>query len=194
MTVAIALGVVFVVSAAVAFAAPILIRDGEGVRAAPQPKFPQPQPTFPQLIACVDPPQPAGAVPDRCWDMATATGRSTPSSAARAAAWLTAGAVRTELTALADRQPTVCVTVATGERAPCGRDDIDADELRSALNRVGMTDHVVRPARPDDITSGKGLVFAARVRDACVLGYLLPPSEAAAGVAGVLRDGTCLSR
>jgi hypothetical protein len=186
MTLAVALGVAFVVSAAVAFAAPILIRDGEGVRAAPQP-------TFRQAVVCLDPPQPTGAVPDPCWDMTTAAGRSTPSSAARTAAWLTAGAVRTELTALKRRQPSVCVTTATGERAPCGRNDIDADELRSALNRVGLTDLVVRLARPDDITSGKGLVFAARVQDACVLGYVLPSKEAA-GVAGMLPDRTCLSR
>lgn len=58
--------------------------------------------------------------------------------------------------------------------------------------RRPTVDHVVRPARSDDITEGKGLVFAARVEGACVLGYVLSSGEAA-GVAGALPDGTCLS-
>ncbi|NYF57548.1 hypothetical protein [Micromonospora purpureochromogenes] len=93
---------------------------------------------------------------------------------------------------MADRQPSVCVTTAAGEPGPCGHDNIDAGELRNALNRVGLADHVVRPARSDDITEGKGLVFAARVDGACVLGYVLPQTETAAGVTGTLHDGTCL--
>ncbi|PWU53888.1 hypothetical protein DLJ47_15205 [Micromonospora sp. S4605] len=98
-----------------------------------------------------------------------------------------------ELSAVMDRQPPVCVTTAAGDPGPCRRDNLGAGELRDALNRVGLIDHVVRPARPGDITEGKGLVFAARVEGACVLGYVLPSGEAA-GVAGTLPDGTCLSR
>lgn len=183
--IAAALGVAFVVSAAVSLAAPILVRGGGGGRAAAEP-------TSLRAIACIQPPQPTGAVPDPCWDLATAAGRSTPSRAARDAAWLAAVELRKELSAVADRRPPVCVTTAAGEPGPCTRDNIDAAELRSALNGVGLVDHVVRPARSDDITEGKGLVFAARVEGACVLGYV-PFSREAAGVAGTLPDGTCLS-
>jgi len=91
-----------------------------------------------------------------------------------------------------DRQPSVCVTTAAGEPGPCTRDKVDAAELRSALNRVGLVDHVVRSARSDDVTEGEGLVFAARVEGACVLGYVISSGEVA-GVAGRLSDGTCLS-
>jgi hypothetical protein len=182
--IAAALGVAFLVSAAASLAAPILVRGGDGGSTAAEP-------TSFGAIACVQPPQPTGAVPDPCWDFATAAGRSTPSQAARAA-WLAAVELRTELSAVVDRQPSVCVTTAAGGPGPYTRDNVDAAELRGALNRVGLVDHVVRPARSDDITEGKGLVFAARVEGACVLGYVLP-SEEAAGVAGRLSDGRCLS-
>lgn len=130
-------------------------------------------------------------MPDPCWDLAVTAGRSTPSQAAREAARLAAAELRTEVSALIDRQPSVCVTTEAGGPGPCSRDKVDAGELRNALNRVGLVDHVVRPARPDDITEGRGLVFAGRVGGACVLGYVLPSKEAA-GVAGTLHDGTCL--
>ncbi|MEV4541244.1 hypothetical protein [Micromonospora echinaurantiaca] len=184
--IAAALGAAFALSAAVALTAPILVQSGQrGSTAA--------EPAAPRAIACFQPPQPTGAMPDPCWDLAIAAGRSTPSQAARDAARLAAGALRMELSAVVDRQPAVCVTTAGGGPGPCRRDNIDAGELRNALNRVGLVDHVVRPARPDDITEGKGLVFAARVEGACVLGYVLSGREAA-GVAGTLPDGTCLTR
>jgi hypothetical protein len=183
--IAAALGVVFVFSAGASLAAPILVRgDDSGSTAA--------EPTSLGAIVCIDPPQPTGAVPDPCWDFVTAAGRSTPSQVAREGAWLAAVELRTELSAVVARQPPVCVTTAAGEPGPCARDKVDAAELRSALNRVGLVDHVVRSARPDDITKGQGLVFAARVEGACVLGYVIASGEVA-GVAGTLSDGTCLS-
>ncbi|WP_307848975.1 transposase [Micromonospora sp. U56] len=90
------------------------------------------------------------------WVVEACMGRSTPSQAAREAARVAAGELRTELAAVADRQPSVCVTTAAGEPGPCGHDNIDAGELRNALNRVGLADHVVRPARSDDINEGRG--------------------------------------
>ncbi|MGN9919138.1 hypothetical protein [Micromonospora palomenae] len=183
--VAAALGAAFVLSAAVSLTAPILVQSSRGGSTAAEP-------SVPRFITCFQPPQPTGAVPDPCWDLAVAAGRSTPSEAAREAARLAAVELRTELSAVVDRQPPVCVTTAAGGPGPCSRDNVDAGELRNALNRVGLVDHVVRPARSDDITEGKGLVFAARVEGACVLGYVSSSREAA-GVAGTLPDGTCLS-
>jgi hypothetical protein len=179
------LGAAFVLSATVAVAVPILNRSSDGGSTPAES-------AAPRSIACIQPPQPTGAVPDPCWDLAVAAGRSTPSDAAREAARLAAVELRTELSAVKDRQPSVCMTTAVGGPGPCRRDNIDAGDLRAALNRAGLVDHVVRPARSEDITEGKGLVFAARVDGACVLGYVLPSREAA-GVAGTLPDGTCLS-
>lgn len=183
--IAAALGAAFVLSAVVSLSVPILVQTSDGGSTATEP-------TAPRAITCFQPPQPTGAVPDPCWDVAVAAGRSTPSQAAREAARLAAVELRTEVSALIDRQPSVCVTTAAGGPGRCSRDELDAGELRNALNRVGLVDHVVRFARSDDITEGKGLVFAARVGGACVLGYVLSSREAA-GVAGTLHDGTCLS-
>ena len=191
--IAAALGAAFVLSAAVSLTAPILVQTSHGGSTSRHRREAvAAEPTTPRAITCFQPPQPTGAVPDPCWDLAVAAGRSTPSEAAREAARLAAVELRTELSTLADRQPSVCVTTAAGDPGPCSRDNIDAGELRNALNRVGLVDHVVRPARSDDIIEGKGLVFAARVEGACVLGYVFSSREAA-GVAGALPDGTCLS-
>ncbi|MFG3690433.1 hypothetical protein [Micromonospora sp. NPDC047740] len=180
------LGAAFVLSATVSLAVPILNRSSDGGSTAAE------SAAAPRFITCFQPPQPTGVVPDPCWDLAVAAGRSTPSHTAREAARLAAVELRTELSAVKDRQPPVCMTTAAGGPGPCRRANIDTGELRTALNRVGLVDHVVRPARSNEITEGKGLVFAARVEGACVLGYVLPSGEAA-GVAGTLPDGTCLS-
>jgi hypothetical protein len=84
-----------------------------------------------------------------------------------------------------------CLTRSSSHRP--GPEDVDA--ARRWLARTGASDTTARLARPGDPAPVGSLLWAARVGDACIIGYIdtIPGGGGFFRFAGLLPDGSCLS-
>jgi hypothetical protein len=70
----------------------------------------------------------------------------------------------------------------------------DVDVARRLLARTGASDTTARLARPDDPAPAGTLLYAARVGDTCIIGYVgaIPSNGGPIRFGGLLPDGKCL--
>jgi hypothetical protein len=72
--------------------------------------------------------------------------------------------------------------------------DVDVVSARDALTAAGLPESIVRIAHPDGPAPAGALVFALRMGDGCVVGYLdLANRDSRHEVGGLLPNHQCLS-
>ncbi|MFC6020132.1 hypothetical protein ACFP2T_28560 [Plantactinospora solaniradicis] len=90
--------------------------------------------------------------------------------------------------------PTLADPSCHGSRPTRAATAADVAAAERALAQAGLADSVVRVARPDDPAPDGALVYALRMGDGCVVGYLdVGRGDGDHLVGGLLPNGQCLA-